>query len=387
MRYLVTKKQLDVILEQLNNQGPQIKQRYGVDPAVGPSDYLGKGGELEKKLYDNKSQEEYFKLMKLKLPTTRRVRMIFPEKKWEMDALELLKNFGVVTGVYKTFESAKNFINELVRENVVVNELVIGSHGSGGDLLRPMLGQKNYKFNNTFLDEFKKIVNPNTIVFFTACKGADFLDSLKEAAERLGTTTYGSAGIYDYITNTSEKGFYRCSPKKFNLPVAETIPGFKLNRDTVEVNIMSSQPWYEIRDSEFDTKITIKKGVLNDKEIVLKAKTKQVNDYKVQGMNVRMANVFRLQNWIDLSIEIMEQLPELDRKKRDELWKKGEKLISDYISDKIKSNEIIVEINTGNGFKNAKNFPNINIPDEVNNEFLLANKFCTKVNSSPISWV
>lgn len=48
-----------IISRVIFEQTTQIKQRYGVDPAVAPSDYLGKGGELERQnfsrnvLFDN----------------------------------------------------------------------------------------------------------------------------------------------------------------------------------------------------------------------------------------------------------------------------------------------------------------------------------------------
>ena len=61
------------------------------------------------------------------------------------------------------------------------------------------------------LNEAKPLISTNTKVFFTACFGADFLKRLTDASKQLGGVgVYGSAGVYNYLTNQSEKGFYYC---------------------------------------------------------------------------------------------------------------------------------------------------------------------------------
>lgn len=149
----------------------------------------------------------------------KKAQLIFPSEQWEYDALELLRKFGVITGVYKSLNDAMKVINYWSTKRVKLNEFVIGSHGSPGELLITMDNEEAFMFNNSFLDKMKDIIQPDTKVFFTACHGADFLDGLKDAAERLGAVTYGSAGVYNFIANKSENGFYSCSPQKHNSPI------------------------------------------------------------------------------------------------------------------------------------------------------------------------
>jgi len=64
---------------------------------------------------------------------------------------------------------------------------------------------------NTILNAVRPVINSNTKIFFTACFGADFLKRLTDASRVLGGQgVYGSAGVYNYITNESQKGFYYC---------------------------------------------------------------------------------------------------------------------------------------------------------------------------------
>jgi hypothetical protein len=70
-----------------------------------------------------------------------------------------------------------------------------------------------FYFNNSFLDSFKNIIEPNATVFFTACHGADYLSMLKDASERLGVPCYGSKGTFVPGLNTSAEGFYGCVPE------------------------------------------------------------------------------------------------------------------------------------------------------------------------------
>lgn len=95
--------------------------------------------------------------------------------------------------------------------NRPLDSIVIGTHGSPGNIMFTQ-GSNASIFNKQILSAIKPLVSNNTMVFFTACYGADFLTPLKEASEFLGTKVRGSSGIYTPIIGTSEKGFYECVP-------------------------------------------------------------------------------------------------------------------------------------------------------------------------------
>ena len=62
--------------------------------------------------------------------------------------------------------------------------------------------------------ETSKHIDKNGLVFITSCHGADQLNNLFIASRFLKVRVWGSKGIYNYITNTSEGGFYWCDYEK-----------------------------------------------------------------------------------------------------------------------------------------------------------------------------
>ena len=128
-----------------------------------------------------------------------KARLIFPKEGWETTAIKILEQIGIVTGTYKTLDEANNFFKDLKGNGIVLEELLIGSHGSPGNLLSTQQGgrkgrPKTYRFRTDFLKYVKPIVNSNTKVYFTACRGADKLTMLKEAANYLGCECYACMG-------------------------------------------------------------------------------------------------------------------------------------------------------------------------------------------------
>ena len=95
--------------------------------------------------------------------------------------------------------------------NRPLDSIVIGTHGSPGNIMFTQGGNASI-FNKQILSAIKPLVSNNTMVFFTACYGADFLAPLKQASEFLRTKVRGSSGIYTPIIGSSEKGFYECVP-------------------------------------------------------------------------------------------------------------------------------------------------------------------------------
>lgn len=178
--------------------------------------------------------------------TPTKARLIFPKDGWERVAVEILKSLGVVTGTYKSMAEANEFFIELKNNNIVLEELMIGSHGSPGNLLTTQGGGKklmkriwiepdelwkssrgkegeagywettdevlhesgkSYRFNLDFLEHIKPVVNSQTKVYFTACKGADKLGTLKEAAEALGCECYACMGNNTYSFRCDESNW------------------------------------------------------------------------------------------------------------------------------------------------------------------------------------
>jgi len=149
--------------------------------------------------------------------TPTKARLIFPKKGWETIAIKILERIGVVTGTYKTLEEANNFFKDLKQNNIILEELLIGSHGRPGTLLMTSEGDvyyekkykegnmvktgkkfpigKSYSFTTEFLKHIKPVVNSSTKVYFTACRGAERLTMLKEAADYLGCECYACMGI------------------------------------------------------------------------------------------------------------------------------------------------------------------------------------------------
>ena len=158
-----------------------------------------------------------------------RISLIFPLKGWEVKAVNLLKELGVVTGVFRSAEEAIQVIKALKNKGVKAKELVIGSHGDGNTLL---MTQKGYYTGNEYVPELlknaKEIITKDCTVFFTACHGADYLVNLVNSANSLGVGVYGSRGLYNYIVNTSENGYYYCKPYQIPKPkkVAEPRDNF-----------------------------------------------------------------------------------------------------------------------------------------------------------------
>ena len=154
-----------------------------------------------------------------------RLSLIFPKAGWETKAVNLLKRLGVITGVFKSTIEAIQYLKILKNKGIKVKELVIGSHGDGKTLLiTQKKDEKIKKYSNNFLINAKDIISRDTKVFFTACYGADYLMNLVDAANKLGVGVYGSRGIYNYITNTSEKGYYYCKPYQVPEPKNKTEP-------------------------------------------------------------------------------------------------------------------------------------------------------------------
>lgn len=321
----------------------------------------------------------------------KKLRLIFPEKEWEVDALSFFEKFKVWTTVFTSMEDAVNFVRRISTKNIKVDELVIGSHGTAGTLLMTKEGDQ-WNFFDSFLEDLKKIIHQNTKIFFTACKGADYLDTLKDAAEKLGVSAYGSAGLYNYINNTSEKGFYWCSCKKFELPKSKKSINPISYEQNGRVYIKLLVP-YETTKIVYN--VTIKRGVIDGSDYNFDSKMSissgQDQFFQSQARGSLILQTFILEVRSAIYFYFLDNFE--SRRKKNPYEKKQEDLTSEsidmdqYIIEKIKSGDIIIEIKIGNTLKNIKDLQPINLPVEITNEYLLNNNLCRRVNNPPINWM
>ena len=387
MEIRITKNQLNFLKEQT---------RRLFNPNVAPSDkptsdYLGKDGAFEKNRFQGLEKEKYFDALKNK-PTAsiKKVRLIFPLSGWEELALSLLKKLGIVTGFFTSLSSAVKFIEGLVKKGVRTDEFVIGSHGSAGQLLVTQEERNTYFFNNTFLDSFKPLIHPGTKVFFTACEGANFLDVLKEASERLGVGSYGSAGIYNYITNQSEGGYYWCSASPYQLPkIIQKPVEYDSDTDSFKVYQLSKSHNMivdiKIKDGVFDKKIPQKRVIKtgNGNSRVYSTKRSETTLYE---FNIFLEGIVR--NALrDYSIEHGETPGNTVLSRKVKELPNGLLDLNNYLYEKYLNNEITIEVNFDGVSTNLKSLKPFETEIQPTNDFLLIKGLCKKVSKPPISWI
>ena len=200
--------------------------------------------------------------------TPTKARLIFPKKGWETAAIKILEAMGVVTGTYSNLKQANEFFKQIKSNGIVLEELLIGSHGSPGTLLvtqsqhikgKEKQSKKSYKFSPNFLKHIKPVVNSNTKVYFTACHGADKLTMLKEASDYLGCECYACMGL-NYIGFSCEDSNWSCSPS--------SVPSFKfaheLNKDERAVST-GDETWKNMKGyTEKVNKYYEEKGVCKE---------------------------------------------------------------------------------------------------------------------------
>ena len=314
----------------------------------------------------------------------KKVRLIFPQSNWEMKAVNFMKSLGIVTGVYESLDDAIKYCKTLSSKGVKIEEFVIGSHGKAGNLLMTKASKYGYHFDTTFLSSFKPLISQNTKVFFTACHGADYLLLLKNAADELGVTTYGSQGIYNYVTNESEKGFYWCSTKptkKFDITNGQILPTYKIYYHTI------TDIWIPNLDkNEVDAIVTI-----DPKLFGIKFGTKKL--HLTSEEYSKTINYDKNGEPIEAYSFNLDTLDLLDEKNWNELSDKGIKGLSDNFSKTIFNNitngKVKIEFVTKNGLINLTSLKPLTVKskNDVDNDYLLKNKICGKMESSPISWI
>lgn len=398
----------------LNEDISRIKELMGVQTLNEQSDYMmdrranalmnttGVRSDKDYKEVEqviNKAQNPYKEQINFldKIPSQRikRVALLFPKKNWgEEIGSWVLNKLGVVSGWFRTLAEALGYVKKLEEKGVVTSQLVIGSHGGGGELL--VTQRKNYHYDNGFLLDIKKIIDSKTMVFFTACEGADYLEVLKDAAEKLGVGAYGAAGLYNYITQSSEKGFYWCSAKPVDQNLLKGL-GMSENKplDYLGGKIVVRVPITVGNESQYQ-KTT---GTIKFKNNALFGIPMTDINFPLDGILYSYNRLKKAYGGVIYEFNLWNKFSEnfpKDRKDKlnfsDLVTKvKKTKNINLNSSQPLKqlfdSNMLSVELNLPSGKVDIKNLKQFNTVESLSNKFLLQNKYCMKVDKPPINWI
>lgn len=400
MRIIITKSQLNSILteQSVTPTSPGDYRVTATDDRPSTSSSRVKGKETStwnKYLETIKSigtsfslLAEYFVNLGLKLGINKdsvKVRLIFPQYKWELDALKKLKEMKIVTGFFDSVETATKTVQTLAENNIKASELVVGSHGDGEKIIMSIKGD-DYKFSQTFLSSLKGIIKNDTTVFFTACYGADYLKTLVDAAKILGVGVYGSSGIYNYITNDSEKGFYFCNPKDYStlglkITDRKLRNSFDESDDFVFYTTNKNPIVNLLITPTFLTNLGFTHNLKNDLNLVVRRK-----------YIIRLSERYIFDKTGKL-IEKYKINPEKIILKNEELKK--------FVTNYTNSTSEKFRINLVGGYNSGElkiilddqNISTIILPDvyegpngEDMNFYLLESNICKKVENSPVSW-
>jgi hypothetical protein len=138
----------------------------------------------------------------------------FPKKGMEMNIMKTIGNI-FVSGVFGSINQSLDWVTKHEDEfTKPLKSLVIGAHGNKCSRSIISTAEKNVETNETILLkqlQSKGFIGPNTVVFFTACYGADDLSKLINSSMALGGhRIHGAEGVYNYVTGNAD-AFYSCS--------------------------------------------------------------------------------------------------------------------------------------------------------------------------------
>ena len=396
MKIILTERQYNIVKEQQLklpsfNQVPQIT-----------SDYLGKGGGFERanKMGGDNYQNQIQALKKIPPSKIKKVALVFPQKIWyEEFGTAIMNALGVISGWFRSLPEAIGYVNQLEKEGVKTDQLIIGSHGAGQELLITQQ-EGQFKFNNRFLSDIKNIIHSNTTVFFTACQGADHLFMLKNAAEILGVGAYGAQGVYNFITQSADRGFYWCSAKPIDMNLIQK------NQEK-----LSPLSWNKDGNGELEIRIPFQgfkkgygkvTGTLNFQgNKVFGLTVSPINFTSKLGIEmsddlIKLGEVEYLKYTInpkDLLQNYVDQIAKQQNKNiwgptADKMGKQGIKIFESKVyEDMLKNNTMSISLNLPEGQTNVKSLKEVGLYKSPTNDFLLKSGYCKKVNQAPVNWV
>lgn len=134
--------------------------------------------------------------------------LMYTEEVW----LKICKNLGIITVIVKTPEEVINTLNTLQKNSKnKLDQLVLGSHGNGVTYFIPTGGEGVRGLDDRFVGPIKNLIHSNSLVYFTACYGADSLTLLKETADKLNHPVSACKGV-NVFGLFSTQGNYECKP-------------------------------------------------------------------------------------------------------------------------------------------------------------------------------
>jgi hypothetical protein len=306
---------------------------------------------------------------------------------------------GVISGWFRSLPEAIGYVNQLEKEGVKTDQLIIGSHGGGEELLITQQEGK-FKFNNKFLSDIKNIIHSNTVVFFTACQGANHLFMLKNAAEILGVGVYGAQGVYNFISQSADKGFYWCSAKPIDsnltqknqeklsplswnkegngeLEIRIPFPGLKsgYGKVTGTISFQGNKVFgLIVPPINFTSKLGI--GMSGD---LAKPGSVEYLKYTINPKDL-------LQNYVDQIAK--QQNKNIWGPTADKMGKQGIKIFESKVyEDMLNNNTMSISLNLPSGQTNIKSLKEFGLYKSPTNDFLLESGYCKKVNQAPVNWV
>jgi len=194
----------------------------------------------------------------------KKLRIIFADDTKIQRALAgLFERLGLVTKTFTSVSDAVQYVRELRSLGVSnLEELVIGSHGTttgtklvgsaakdqtlGKDFEYQDGSRKWHNYDEALLIACRDLINSSTNVFFTACYGADQLNVLVHAANILGTTVYGVAGVsapgLNRVLNKFSKKIFKCNPDR-----SEGLPNEVYLKEKICSNTNSPIRWLRVK--------------------------------------------------------------------------------------------------------------------------------------------
>lgn len=138
----------------------------------------------------------------------------FPKKGVEMNIMKLAGNI-FVSGVFGSIKQSLEWVTKNGDDfKKPLKTLVIGAHGNKCSRSIMSTAENNGRTDEAVLLQQLQgegFIGPNTVVFFTACYGADELSKLTYSSQALGGhRVHGAEGVYNYVTGTAD-AFYSCS--------------------------------------------------------------------------------------------------------------------------------------------------------------------------------